>query len=622
MTSRLNFFGFAVLVGFASTLAPNAEAKTKTLRCDVVIADASLAGIYAAQQSAAQGAKTCLFTATDWLGGQLTAEAISAIDGPWPLNGIPGARDRAVQCMKPLLKLIPDRADCWVSLDCFSPRSAERALRDWIAPLVSSGKLVLIPESVPLAVTKNRKGDIRSAEFLQRKATGLGPAPYALPLSTEIADWYEPVDSPRYEKTLWKVDGKVFIDATETGELLVLARAEHTLGATDDGCRPQEPESVMSFVSPLELRVRNDADDGEFERMFTRLCPELADGEAFSQYANQWFHVQWENYKFWAEIGDPADEGIKAGKPNGRPSLLGYRRIVNSPETTLMNFGQTLPMAQRLKDHRGGNDYMGGNFIEPATDRSQGPWRGGVRVEELRKAECHAYAFAKWLNQQSEVTNPALAKGRHLTPYFGGRPGSQFGTGHGLAKYPYVRDTRHVRGYGGFCMKPSEYTTDFGKLKSEVGNDPEKLLQLAKGPAYLSRSNTSIGIAMYRLDVRKYPNGVLPQPKPEDLKMTELPLEAHVSANVANLAVAGKLLAANPLVGSALRTQPFECNSGKGVGAAAAVATRRGKTLHEVIQSPKLIQEMQGQLEKTEATLHWFEEAPPEPNHRNIDTMH
>lgn len=51
--------------------------------CSVVIVGGSTSALAAAYTSAAEGIKTCLLEPTNWIGGQLTASGVTAIDFSW-----------------------------------------------------------------------------------------------------------------------------------------------------------------------------------------------------------------------------------------------------------------------------------------------------------------------------------------------------------------------------------------------------------------------------------------------------------------------------------------------------------------------------------------------------------
>ena len=71
--------------------------------CDVIIAGGSTAAIAAAVASADVGARTCLVEPTEWIGGQLTASGVSAVDWAWHKVGAldVGAADKAAVNVTP-----------------------------------------------------------------------------------------------------------------------------------------------------------------------------------------------------------------------------------------------------------------------------------------------------------------------------------------------------------------------------------------------------------------------------------------------------------------------------------------------------------------------------------------
>lgn len=613
--------------------------------CDVVVVDSSLGGVFAALESARQGVRTCLTSMTNWIGGQISTQSVCAIDAPHNVDSLVNAlmdkfgkreegkiliadngfvpageyktgeldlvRAEAMKCMDPLMDLIPNRGMCWVSYDCCRPKDAEGGIRRLLEPAIASGNLVLWEETVPKKVLLGANGQIEAVQFVKRKFRGekQGPlAAYALPLSREISGWYDLKDSPRYKKQLVTLKGKIFIDATETGELAVLAKAKVFQGELDDDCNEVAPENVMGFVFPLNLGVASVDPVAKkapkkidpLEDRIRKYCPELATPEKFKAYAKERFYINWGLYDFWPAKGQNRSA-------EGKLSLFAYRRLSDNPPVSHMNFGQSQPEAVRAQDPRGGNDYSFGNFLPPASalEKDFDDWRGGVRPEELAKAECHSLAFARWLEGLPEVRDSA-PKDRRLTPIFDVNASNNFyGTGTGLAKFPYVRDTRHIRGYRGYCMKPRDFGTSFEKLAQE--KDKAALLRRFRESPYYARADHSIGITTYAFDLRRYPDGRLPtQAEYWDMRLSEIPMEAAVSENIPNLLAAGKNIALHQIIASAARTQPFECNVGRGVGAVAAVSVRAGRDVHHLMESPGLIRRTQKEILDSGGTIRWF----------------
>src|SRR5437763_14559876 len=60
------------------TLAPPARVARE--RCDIVVVGGGMGGVAAALASARAGMRVCLTDPTRWLGGQMTAQGVSALD--------------------------------------------------------------------------------------------------------------------------------------------------------------------------------------------------------------------------------------------------------------------------------------------------------------------------------------------------------------------------------------------------------------------------------------------------------------------------------------------------------------------------------------------------------------
>ena len=118
-----------------------------------------------------------------------------------------------------------------------------------------------------------------------------------------------------------------------------------------------------------------------------------------------------------------------------------YRRIfstdsnVNFNDLTIQNWGR-------------GNDFAFGYlFLSKNETRSQvEDWMGGIDIDVLSRAERIAYGWHYWFKNQSDI----IWKD-HVT-----LDKSVLGTCHGLAKVPYIRDTRRSIGLDGFIMKISD----------------------------------------------------------------------------------------------------------------------------------------------------------------------
>ena len=111
------------------------EQLAKTIEAEVIIAGGSTAALAAAFAAAEQGVKTVLIEPTDWIGGQLTASGVPAVDEAWHrvtdeqtgevLNVAKIARDprNMTPAFRDTLQRIGNPGRGWVSRFCFEPKT-------------------------------------------------------------------------------------------------------------------------------------------------------------------------------------------------------------------------------------------------------------------------------------------------------------------------------------------------------------------------------------------------------------------------------------------------------------------------------------------------------------------
>ena len=108
------------------------------IECEVLIVGGGTGGVAATLAAARHGRRTCLLEETDWLGGQLTSQGVSALDehdlietfgGTASYNGL----RRAIRAHYEALGLDPRQAggnpgSCWVTRLAFEPSVAVAAI--------------------------------------------------------------------------------------------------------------------------------------------------------------------------------------------------------------------------------------------------------------------------------------------------------------------------------------------------------------------------------------------------------------------------------------------------------------------------------------------------------------
>lgn len=513
---------------------------------DVVIAGGSTAAFAAAISSAKSGAKTALLEPTDWVGGQLTSSGVPAVDEAWhtvvekqgngsSLNVSRIARDprNITPNFLQSLQSINGCGDCWVSRFCFRPAEY---LQNQLYPMMEqvSDNLTVFHETVVkrLDVDDKTLRIVRLTAVQRIPADTLPQRGYDNLPSEDLAEWYSVTDSPRFAKTVHQFDSKpkgstVFIDATEWGELLALSGAdylqgvEHVEGGTagDDTCGQS---TVFSFVQ----RIQSSAETHETE-------PPKADRLGYGDYQAK--ENPWELIWTYRRI-----------RGQGKPAV---------GDLCLQNWGYS-----KTRNH-GGNDYPFGYLFKSKNDTQQelADWQGGINLKVLSAAEQRALGWHGWFRTQAP--NPFDPDQIVLA-------GEEMGTGHGLAKLPYIRDTRRSIGLDGFILKFDDLTGPASQTTATIFDD-------------------RIALGAYPADVHPLSHCSYPEyiTDAHDTLPFCIPFRALTHHRYENLLVTGKTMAQSFLANSATRLHPIEWSSGTAAGVIAAHMSETGKNTRKVLST-------------------------------------
>ena len=492
-------------------LAQASDAASDTIECSVIIAGGSTAALAAALTAAdalrssngthkrAYAAPVCLIEPTDWPGGQLTSSLVSAIDF--------GPHNRNPACLPKLFAdmlasqgfPLSSPGDCWVSPICYN---AGQLLQDWIEPNLASRSATLrvLRESVVSSVDVDENtGSITAVRVTSRTARDKAFAART-PFSAQVEDWYSEDDSALFTKKSVRLTGPaahalpLVIDATEYGDVLALS------GAT--------------FVQGNEISERGLASDDTCGQAFA--FPFYMDAAASSEsMRKRTTRAPGANYSL--------DNHTFA-------DVWSYRRV--GANQSLIAWGS---------ESGDGNDYPYSYLFLPVDEaKRQRPWRGGLNVSAAAAAEAYALGFAPWFASRAPGSPPRIATGAGAS-----------GTGSGLSKVPYVRDTRRSVGLGGFRLNSSH---------------------LSAGLEFADRAG--LGDYLY-FDMHGMPGCKPPQPEGK-LQPYTLPLRALTNERVGNLLVAGKTMAQTAVANEATRLHPVEWVSGTAAGVLAAHIVAQG----------------------------------------------
>jgi hypothetical protein len=524
---------------------------------DLVVVGGGVGGCAAALAACRAGLRVILTEETDWIGGQLTSQSVPPDENPWIesfgcTRSYRQFRDGVRQFYRehfPLLgearsnpRLNPGNG--WVSRLCHEPRVALAVLQQMLAPYVASGRLKILLRTRP--VSADVDGDRIRA------------------VTVESAEWGRVV-----------LVGRYFVDATELGDLLPMARVEHVIGA----------ESRKDTGEPNAPEVADPMDQQAVTWCFSM---DHLEGED---------HViaKPERWDFWSAYVPPlkpAWSGKLLSWDCTDPISLAKRRIGFDP--TMKMTGLNLWSYRRIADaglfvpgtYRSGvtvvnwpqNDYWLEPLIGPGVTEAQ-------RQERLKDARQVSLCLLYWM--QTEAPRPDGGtgwKGLRLREDVADGPD-------GLAKAVYIREARRIQ---------AEVTV----TELHVGTDARmKATGKSKEEVTAEAFADSVGVGAYRIDLhpstsgRNYVDlGSLP---------FQIPLGSLIPKRVENLVAGCKNLGVTHLTNGCYRLHPVEWNIGEAAGALAAFCVDRKQAPRKVRGDVKLLAEFQQRLRNQGFELEW-----------------
>ena len=490
---------------------------------DIAVIGGSLGGVQAARAACAMGYRVYLCEKTDWIGGQLTSQAVPPDEHNWiEEQGATASYRRYRDAVRDVYRALPEASEAmrsqehfcpghsWVSRVAHDPRIAHRLLTESIISYIDQGLLTLDLETE--CVAADVRDDTVLAVTVRHRDGGMDC-----------------------------IHASYFLDATDLGDLLPLTGTEYRLGAESkaETGEPHAPETgdsqdqqPITWVGALALdrerQPMNKPDSyNEISRWTTDGVPCLG-WEATGAKGLTRFCM------FDNEI---------PGKPLG---LWSYRRIQyppyytdGRPEITLLNWPQ--------------NDFIRGNLADDPN-----------AAEHARLARELTKCCAYWLWQQGYPVR--------LT-------GEPLGTKDGLAKAPYIRESRRI---------VARHTI----LEQEV------LASENPAPRQLP---DSVGVGHYAIDLHITTRSHTTMFQPA--QRFEIPLSAMIPVRMKNLLPACKNIGATHLTGGCFRLHPVEWTVGEAAGYLSAYCLKRQCTPAQVLNEH--LADFQAMLTEQGFQLHW-----------------
>ena len=527
-------------------------------RFDLVIAGGGLGGVAAALAACRSGLRVALTEETDWVGGQLTQQAVPPDEHQWiESHGATrsyrdlrtGIRDY-YRRYYPLTDEARGRAelnpgDGAVSRLCHEPRVALAVLEGLLAPHIATGRLTLLLEHAATAA------DVEGSRVRSLSVRNLRTG-------TELV-----------------LEAPCFVDATELGDLLPLTRTEFVTGcegrrATGEPHMPEKADPgnqqaftavfVMDFVPGADHTIDQPRDYAFWRDYVPRLTPPWT-GRLLALESSHPITLAPRQYGF-----DPAGTSTSE-----LFNLWRYRRIANRANFLPGTYGGDLSTVNWPQ-----NDYMLGNLVGVSDE---------ARRRHVDAAKQLSLSLLYWL--QTEAPRPDGKSGwRELR-----LRGDIVGTGDGLAKYPYVREARRIKAVT--TVLEQHCGTEARASATGVGEDRVTAMDYPD----------TVGIGSYRIDL--HPTSAGDNYIDFASLRFQIPLGALLPVRTENVIAACKNIGTTHVTNGCYRLHPVEWNIGEAAGALAAFAAARGVRLRAVRDTPALLTEYQKRLVDQGVELRW-----------------
>jgi hypothetical protein len=526
---------------------------------DIVVIGGGLGGVSATLAAVRLGASVVLVEELDWLGGQLTAQAVPPDEYPWIEHVISSQSYAALRrgireyyrrhlpltaAARSQLLLNPGQGN--VSSLCHEPWVAAKVIDELLAPHEAAGRVTVLRRHRTLkALTQ---GDRVRAVELEDLATG-------------------------HRRV---VSGRTFIDATEIGDLLELAQVEHVVGAES---RADTGElHALEVADPLDQQAITWCLAADYLPEEDHTIAKPADYERFRTLQLDC----WPGPQFSWTLSD-----FVTHQPRERPLFVGP-----TDAESLYDLWHARRIAWRGHFEPGSypSDITLANW--PQMDYWEQPVVGvppDIQALALEQARQFSLSFFYWM--QTEAPRHDGGQG-----YRGLRlRGDVLGTNDGLAKQAYYREGRRIK-------------AEFTVLEQHIG------VQARRGCDSAERFADSVGIGAYRIDLHPSTRGR--NTVDIDSFPFQIPLGALLPVRVDNLLPACKNIGTTRITNGAYREHATEWSIGEASGTLAAFALGRSLPPRAVRSDPALLGEFQRTLERGGVLLTWPAFGALTPSHR------
>lgn len=591
------------------------------LHTPILIVGGGTGGSAAALACARLGADCIVTEPSDWVGGQLTVQAVPPDENRW-IEDFGGNRSyqelregvrryyRQVRGgLRPSAAADPrlNPGNGWVSRLCAEPRIWHDVLAGMLAAAgfrsVIDGH-TLVPEPARGGPPERRPRSTASGRFI---------LPHHEPLSAECEGDRVRAVTFRNSRTgeVVSISADLVLDATETGDLLELGGIEHAIGA--------EHRDVYG-----ELHGRTDFDPKQrtdpIDQQACSWCFALEHRPGESHVIDRPARYSW-----WRSyVPDMRPGWCGAADGRGGDPLFSWRVPSHSPPgcrtLRMIPWPDEPPPGElemwryrRIVDsslYEGGEE--GGSGGRPAhpdvslinmvqMDYWQKPLLGVLPAEReaaLAGAREQSLCWLHWMQTEAPRHD---GKGQ-------GYPGlklrgDELGTRDGFAKSVYIREPRRL--IARTIVTEAHIGTEQRRADGWHRRDPDwgRVDDGGRGWGTGERFRDSVGIGHYMIDLHPScagRNNVYVPATP-----FRVPMGSLVPARVRNVLAAGKCLGVTHITNGAYRMHHVEWAAGEAAGTLAAWCIGKGTEPHAVHEDPGRVREVQRVLGEQGVRLAW-----------------
>lgn len=532
------------------------------MRTSVLIVGGGTSAVSCALALADMGVDCVMVEETDWIGGQLTSQAVPSDEHIWIeqfgcTQRYRDFRNRLRNYYRSNYKLAPDSfADPflnpgagYVSPICAEPRVIHDVLISFLAPFRAKEtvKILLKHELISANATE---GHVHSVVFRN------------LINGNEVS-----------------IEADIYIDASELGDLLPAAGIEYVTGfesqkETGEPSAPTEaqPKNIQAFSSCFAI---------SFDPKNEHVIEKPKNYEKWRSFKMPFFDQPWIG---WSSVDprtlnvlnfrfDPLDNAdplnVRANQKDnpGSANLWTFRRIFAAQhhaephkytDISLVNWPQL--------------DYIEKSIIDVSKEN---------KISAIQGAKEQSLSLLYWMQTEAprpdgKVGWPGLKLRRDVVD-----------TDDGLAKHVYVRESRRIKA-----------------LRTVVEQD---ISYAVRGDAGARKFSDSVGVGHYRIDLHPSTAGdnyidVASCPY-------QIPVGTLIPRSSDNVIAASKNIGVTHITNGCFRLHPTEWNIGESAGVLAAMSIRQGNSPHAYASGANL-DELQAHLTRQGVELDWPDVKP------------